>query len=63
MSKLKDERDLLSKPGDVIIETLEHINMSQAELAIRIGKTPSKINDLISGKETITVATALQWER
>ena len=63
MSKIKDDRDLLSKPGDTLVEELEHIKMSQAELAIRMGKTPSKINDLISGKEPITVATALQLEK
>lgn len=63
MSKLKDERELLSKPGDTIFETIQHIKMSQAELAERMGKTPSKINDLISGKEPITVATAFQLEK
>ena len=63
MSKLKDERELLSKPGDTITETLEHLKMSQAELAERMGKTPSKVNDIISGKEPITTATALQLEK
>jgi HTH-type transcriptional regulator/antitoxin HigA len=63
MNKVKDERELLSKPGDVIIETLEHIKMNQTELSIRMGKTPSKISDVISGKEPITVATALQLEK
>lgn len=61
--KLKDERDLLSKPGDTIIETLEHIKMSQAELGGRMGKTPSKVNDIISGKEPLTMATALLLEK
>jgi HTH-type transcriptional regulator/antitoxin HigA len=60
---LKDERELLSKPGDTILETLEHLKMSQAELAERLGKTPSKVNDIISGKEPITVNTALQLEK
>lgn len=63
MSKIKDERELLSKPGDTIHETLEHIKMSQSELAERMGKTASKINDLISGKEPITLATAFQLEK
>lgn len=62
-TQLKDERELLSKPGDTILETLEHIKMSQAELAERMGKTPSKINDIISGKEPITNNTALQLEK
>jgi HTH-type transcriptional regulator/antitoxin HigA len=63
MSKLKDERELLSKPGDTITETLEYMKMSQVELAERMGKTASKINDLISGKEPITVMTAFQLEK
>ena len=63
MSKLVDERELLSKPGDTILETIEHVKMSQVELAERMGKTPSKINDLISGKEPITLTTALQLEK
>jgi HTH-type transcriptional regulator/antitoxin HigA len=63
MSAAMDERELLSKPGDTILETLEEMKMTQAELAKRIGKTPSKINDLITGKEPITVTTAVQLEK
>ena len=61
--KLQDERELLSGPGDTILETIEFMKMSQAELAQRMGKTPSKINDLITGKEPITMTTALQLEK
>jgi HTH-type transcriptional regulator / antitoxin HigA len=60
--KLKDERELLSGPGDTILETIEFMKMSQVELGLRIGKTPSKVNDLITGKEPITMTTALQLE-
>jgi HTH-type transcriptional regulator/antitoxin HigA len=64
MSQLiKDERELLSRPGDAILETLEHLKMTQSELAERMGKTASKINDIISSKEPITIATALQLEK
>ena len=64
MSKnLEIERELLSKPGDTILETLEFLKMTQAEFAERIGKTPGKVNDLISGKAPITVNTALQLEK
>ncbi|MFI5160828.1 MAG: HigA family addiction module antitoxin [Sphingobacteriales bacterium] len=63
MNTMNDERELLSKPGDTILETIEYLKMSQAELSERMGKTPSKINDIISGKEPITVNTALQLER
>lgn len=61
--QLKDKKELLSTPGDDILEHIEYIKMSQAELADRLGKTPSKVNDLISGKEPITYTTALQLEK
>src|SRR5260221_10563743 len=60
---LKAAKELLVKPGDTISETIEHYKMSQVELAQRMGKTPSKINDIISGKEPITIATALKLEK
>jgi len=63
MGNYKDERELLAKPGDTILETIEYLKMSQAELAERMGKQPSKIHDIISGKEPITVNTAIQLER
>jgi HTH-type transcriptional regulator/antitoxin HigA len=59
----KDERELLSGPGESILETLEHLKMNQADLAERIGKTPSKVNDIISSKEPITMSTALLLEK
>jgi HTH-type transcriptional regulator / antitoxin HigA len=61
--KAKLDRDFLSKPGDTILDTIEYLKMSQAELAERMGRTAPKINDLISGKEPITTATAFQLER
>lgn len=61
--KLKVVRELLSPPGDDVLETIQHIKMSQAELADRLGKTAPKVNDLISGKEPVTYNTALQLEK
>lgn len=61
--RIKAGRELLSSPGDDILEHIEYIKMSQAELAYRLGKTSSKANDLISGKEPITYTTALQLEK
>ena len=61
--KLKAERELLSPPGDDIKETLDYYKMSQAKLAARMGKTTSKIHDIITGKEPITVSTAVQLEK
>jgi len=60
---LKAERELLSPPGDDILETIEYIKMSQVELADRLGKTAPKVHDLITGKEPITYNTALQLEK
>lgn len=61
--KLKAERALFSPPGDDIVETIKYNRMSQAQLAKRLGKTPSKVHDIITGKEPITVNTALQLEK
>lgn len=61
--KLKAERALLSPPGDDISETIKYNRMSQAQLAKRLGKTTSKVHDIITGKEPITVKTALQLEK
>ena len=63
MGITKDERELLIKPGDTILETIEELRMSQVELARRMGKTASKVNDIISGKEPITISTAVQLEK
>lgn len=63
MSKIQDEIELLSTPGDTILETIEFLGMSQVELAERLGKTPPKVNDLITGKEVISLNTALQLEK
>lgn len=63
MSNTAIQRELLTKPGDTILETLDFLKMSQVELAERIGKSPGKVNDLISGKAPITVNTAMQLEK
>jgi Plasmid maintenance system antidote protein len=55
-------KELLSPPGDTIQETIDLMGMRQNELAERMGKTESKINDIIKGKEPITVNTSLQLE-
>lgn len=59
---LEKAKSLLSPPGDTIQEHLDFIGMSQAELAERMGRPKEKINDLIKGREPITVPTAFQLE-
>ncbi len=55
--------DSVSPPGETLLETLETIGMSQAELAERTGRPLKTINEIINGKTAITPETALQLER
>lgn len=50
-------------PGEILLDTLEAIGMSQAELAERAGRPRKTINEIINGKSAITPDTALQLER
>ena len=52
----------VSPPGDTLLETLEVIGMTQAELATRMGRPKKTINEIIKGKTAITPETALQLE-
>jgi plasmid maintenance system antidote protein VapI len=56
------EPDWVSPPGDTILDLLEEKNWSQAELATRTGFTRKHINELVSGKATLTPVTALKLE-
>jgi len=56
-------RELLSPPGDTLLETLDAFEMSQQELAERMDRPAKTINEIIKGKEAITPQTALQLER
>lgn len=62
-SDLKLQKEILSPPGDTIQETIDTIGMSQAELAERIGRPKEKLNDIIKGREPITLKTAILLER
>ncbi|HEU5230300.1 MAG TPA: HigA family addiction module antitoxin [Ktedonobacteraceae bacterium] len=55
--------DRVSSPGETLLETLEAISMSQAELARRMGRPVKTINEIIQGKAAITAETALQLEQ
>ena len=55
--------DFVSPPGDTLLEALEDRGMSQAELAIRMGRPPKTINGIIKGNQAITPETAIQLER
>ncbi len=55
--------DYISPPGETLLETLDALGMSQAELAGRTGRPRKTINEIIKGKTAITPETALQFER
>lgn len=55
--------DIVSAPGETLLETLDELGMSQAELARRIGRPKKTINEIVQGKAAITAETALQLER
>lgn len=57
------EPDYVSPPGETLLETLEALGMSQAELAERTGRPRKTINEIVKGKAAITPETALQFER
>src|SRR5438045_9727736 len=53
----------VSPPGETLLETLETIGMSQAELAKRMGCPVETINEIIEKNAAITTETALQLEQ
>ena len=55
--------DTVSPPGETLLDILEERDMSQAELARRMGRPHKTINEIIHGKAAITAETALQLER
>lgn len=55
--------DYAVAPGETLLETIEALGMSQAELSKRTGRPLKTINEIIKGKESITHRTALELER
>ena len=55
--------DMVSYPGETVLETIEAFGMSQSELANRMGRPKKTVNEIIKGKAAITPETALQLER
>ncbi len=50
-------------PGDVLLEALQDREMTQSELAQRLGRPLKTVNEIIKGKAAITPETAIQLER
>ena len=63
MNTLHAKQQLLYCPGELIQETIDEIGTSQIELAERMGRSESKLNELIKGKAPITTKTAIKLSR
>ena len=53
----------ISKPGLTILDFLEEKGWTQTELSQRMGRPINKVNEIITGKISITPETAIQLER
>jgi len=59
----KSLSDLAVAPGEYLQEVLEEFDMSQAELARRLGRPAQAVNEIVKGAKAITPETALQLEQ
>tara|TARA_B100001939_G_C16848878_1_gene576505 strand:- start:677 stop:937 length:261 start_codon:yes stop_codon:yes gene_type:complete len=51
-------------PGDVLLkEFLKPMQLSQTKLAIEIGVPPRQINEIVRGKRSVSVDTAIRLSR
>ncbi len=55
--------DIAIPPGETLAETIEAVGLTQDELAMRMGRPPQTINEIIKGKKAITSETAIEIER
>jgi len=55
--------DSVSLPGETLREVLDERQMTQADLAERMGRPKKTVNEIVQGKAAITPGTALQLER
>lgn len=56
-------KEMISPPGDTLLESIEYKGISQTDLAKRMGRPIKTINEIIQGKAAITPETAIQLER
>ena len=55
--------DVVSPPGETLLETIETLGMSEADLAERTSLLRKTIHEIIRGKAALTPETALQLEK
>ena len=55
--------DSVSPPGETLLETIETLGMSPADLAARAGRSKKMISEIIEGRAPITPKFSLELER
>ncbi|MGH7740615.1 MAG: HigA family addiction module antitoxin [Candidatus Eiseniibacteriota bacterium] len=55
--------EIVSAPGETLLELLGDRGMTQAELAERMGRPKKTVNEIVRGRAELTPETALQLER
>jgi addiction module HigA family antidote len=62
MMRIPTHRDP-TRPGEFLVEFLEDLGISQAELARRIQVPFQRVNDVVHGRRAVTPSTALRLSR
>ena len=55
--------DYAVPPGETLLETIQHLGLTQKKLALRMGRPIKTINEIIKGVASITAETSLQLEK
>ena len=63
MSKQEFNPDYAVPPGETLLETIHVLDLTQKELALRMGRPVKTINEIIKGVAAITPETSLQLEK
>ena len=61
--KLKFQPTVAIPPGETLLELINTLNITQAELARRMGRPLKLVNEIIKGKTSVTPETAIQFEQ
>lgn len=59
---LQPRSDLAIPPGELLAEEIEARGMTQRELAMRMGRPPNAVSEIVRGRRGISAETALQLE-
>ncbi len=62
-TRIPYQPDDVTAPGETLADLLEEHNMTQTELAKRMGRPLKTINQIVNGKAAITAETSLQLEK